>query len=205
MIKKPFFIKFGLTILLCLVSIVSYSQELSPQLETSLAGDWVFNESLSDSTDRQVEKALRAAGEKVKRNWFSRDKERYRGGPPEQELYDHISYDSELTINLDDNTYQFTYQATFFRPVYTDNRSRSVSLSAVDKVEDFSFAHWEGEKLLVEARPRDGGFANETYTLINQGSQLQVELYIKPGSFQEPIEILRIYDRKVSLQDSLIP
>jgi hypothetical protein len=162
---------------------------------TDFAGHWIVNEELSDNTDRQVEAALRAAGQDVRRRLFDFRKDRYRGGPPEQELYDRISYDDVLTINLDNETYQFTYADDFVRPVYTDNRSRSVSLTGLDDVEDFSFAHWEGEKLLVEARPRDGGFADETYTLINAGTQLQVDLYIKPRNFQVPVEIKRIYDR----------
>jgi hypothetical protein len=160
------------------------------------AGQWVINEELSDNTDKQVETALRAAGEKVKRKLFDFRKDRYRGGPPEQELYDRISYDNELTINLDSDTYLFTYADEFSRPVYTDNRSRSVSLTSLDEVEDFSFAHWEDGKLLVEARPRDGGFADETYTLVSDGARLQVDLYIKPKNFQVPVEIRRVYDRK---------
>jgi hypothetical protein len=160
------------------------------------AGQWVINEELSDNTDKHVETALRAAGEKVRRKLFDFRKDRYRGGPPEQELYDRISYDNELSINLDSDTYLFTYADDFRRPVYTDNRSRSVSLANLDEEEDFSFAHWEDNKLLVEARPRDGGFADETYTLVNNGTQLQVELYIKPKNFQVPVEIRRIYDRK---------
>jgi hypothetical protein len=56
--------------------------------------------------------------------------------------------------------------------------------------------HFENGKFLVEARPRDGGFAEETYTLLNNGTQLRVDLYIKPRSFDQVIEIKRIYDRQ---------
>jgi hypothetical protein len=165
---------------------------------SEIAGAWIFNEELSDVTDRQVEVALKASGEKVKRRWFDNSKDRYRGGPVEQELYDHLSYDHELDIVLSPPEYNFTYEDDFQRPVYTDNRPRSVSLSSIEEIEDFSFAHWSEGKLRVEARPRDGGFTDETYSLINEGTQLKVELFINPKSFREPIEIVRIYDRKGS-------
>src|SRR5690606_1061047 len=155
-------------------------------------GRWIFNESASDSTDKQVEAALKAMGQRVNSRWFSRDKERYRGGPEDQELYDRISYDRVLTIEYADDRYLFTYADDYRRPVFTDNRSRSVSLTGLDAVEDFSFAHWEGTTLIVEARPRDGGFAEESYSLVNSGRQLKVEFYILPRTFTSPVELTRI-------------
>jgi len=163
-----------------------------------LAGTWVFNEDASDSTDDKVEAALRKMGERVRRGWFERRDDVYRGGPAEQELYDRISYDKLLEIDLSGDTYVFTYAGEYERPVYTDNRSRAVSLTELDRVEDFSMGHWENGKLYVEARPRDGGFAEETYSLINGGAQLQVELYIQPRSFDEVIEIVRVFDRQAA-------
>jgi hypothetical protein len=162
-----------------------------------ITGSWAVNEKLSDVTDKRVEAALRAAGEKVQGGgWFSSNKERYRGGPVEQELYDRMSYDMVLTIGVDADTYNFTYADDFTRPAYTDNRNRSVSLNALDAVEDFSLGHWEGEVFKVETHPRDGGYAEESYRLINGGKQLQVDLYIMPKSFREAITIKRVYDKK---------
>lgn len=180
-----------LLLLICSISLPILGQE-----NPDISGSWIFNENLSDVTDKRVEVALKAGGEKVKRQWFKKTKDRYKGGPVEQELYDHISYDHSLIIELSPPEFIFAYDDDFVRPVYTDNRGRSISLNRLEEIEDFSFAHWTDGKLLVEARPRDGGFANETYTLINDGSQLKVELYIKPRSFQVPIEIVRVYDRK---------
>jgi len=161
-----------------------------------MAGSWVINERQSDSTDKKVEAALKAMGQKVKRSFFSRDKEQFRGGPAEHELYDRISYDRNLHIQLNGETYFFTYDQDYQRPVYTDGRRRSVSLNALEQVEDFSFGHWENGKLLVEGRPRDGGFSEESYALINNGTQLQARLLIRPRSFSVPIELTRIYDRR---------
>jgi hypothetical protein len=135
-------------------------------------------------------------GQKVNGKWFSRDKERYRGGPAEQELYDRISYDREFTIAFGSDRYVFTYNGEFERPVWLDDRRRSVSLTALDAVEDFSFAHWENGALLVEARPRDGGYAEERYRLINNGTQLEATLYLQPQSFTVGVEITRIFDRR---------
>jgi len=181
--------------LLSSLALLPVGSLLAQTQDTALAGSWLFNESLSENTDRKVEAALRASGEKVQRRLFDRTKDRYRGGPADHELYDRISYDRELHISLGEEVYQFSYSDAYTRPVYLDNRSRSVSLTGLDQVEDFSMAHWENGRLLVEGRARDGGFAEETYTLLNNGAQLQVDLYIQPRSFRAPIELRRIYDR----------
>jgi len=161
-----------------------------------ITGTWILNQDLSDSTDDKVEAALRKMGQRVRRGWFEQRDDVYRGGPADQELYDRISYDKELEITPDGDHYLFIYAGEYERPVYTDNRSRSVSLTQLESVEDFSLGHWENGKLLVEAHPRDGGFAEETYELINGGTQLKVELYIKPRSFDETIELERVFDRQ---------
>ncbi|MGV3592950.1 MAG: hypothetical protein ACO1PZ_14780, partial [Gammaproteobacteria bacterium] len=137
----------------------------------ALAGTWVFNAKQSDSTDDKVEEALRKMGQRARRGWFERRDDVYRGGPADQELYDRISYDKLLEIEPGSDEYLFTYAGEYQRPIYLDNRSRAVSLTQLDSVEDFSMGHVENGKLLVEARPRDGGFAEETYTLLNNGTQ----------------------------------
>jgi len=164
----------------------------------AIAGNWILNAKLSDSTDDKVEAALRKMGQRARRGWFERRDDVYRGGPAEQELYDRISYDKELNIAPDGDHYLFTYAGEYERPVYTDNRSRAVNLTELESVEDFSLGHWENGKLLVEAHPRDGGFTEESYELINGGTQLRVELYIKPRTFDEVIELDRVFDRRAS-------
>lgn len=168
------------------------------QNRPDLSGNWIFNAALSDNTDKKVERILRNMGEKVSRCWLNCADDRYRGGPEEQELYDRLSYDKTLSIELDEPAYQFTYGGDFQRPVYTDGRSQSVSLNRLETANDFSFAHWEGNQLLVEGRPRDGGFSNETYSLVENGTRLKVEMYILPAAFTEPVELVRIYDRIVN-------
>jgi len=184
------FRKTVLILCLALISQISMAQDRS-----AFAGRWVINASLSDNTDKQVERALRAMGQKVDRCWLNCQEDRFRGGPEEQELYDRISYDKTLTIEISEPEYLFTYDDSWKRSVYTDGRSQSVSLTGLAEAKDFSMAHWENNSLQVEARPRDGGFANETYTLINNGLQLRVEMYIQPRSFTESLEITRIYDK----------
>ena len=170
------------------------SGPLSPESLT-IEGQWYFNQDLSDVTDRKVEEALKAMGQKIERRLFDRRKDRYRGGPADQELYDRLSYDQTVNILLEENRFLFTYDDNFKRPVYLDNRSRSISLTALNELEDFSFAHWEENDLLVEGRPRDGGFSNERYSLSEDGLQLNVEMYIMPGSFTAPVELTRVYTR----------
>ena len=178
----------GLTFLLAQTPLLA-------QENRALEGQWRINSELSDNTDKEVARALRAMGQKVGRCWLNCKEDRFRGGPEEQELYDHLSYDKNLTIELREPEYLFIYDDSYQRSVYTDGRSQSISLAGLDEVQDFSMAHWELNTLLVEARPRDGGFANETYTLTEQGMRLRVNLYIYPRAFSEPIELTRVYDR----------
>lgn len=164
-----------------------------------LVGTWLINEELSDDPDEQVEAAILAAGGRVERRWFGREeKGRYRGGPEEHELYDRISYDEVLRIDYDEPEFWFGYEDGYQRVFHTDGRTQVVGANDhySNGARDFSFAAWEGETLLVEARPRDGGFTLETYTLQADNTRLKVELEIKPGNFGAPIMMTRIYDRQ---------
>lgn len=165
---------------------------------TAIVGAWVVNERLSDKTDDQVEAAIKEAGGKAQRGWFNRNDEFYRGGPAEQELYDRISYDKELTITYASPEFRFQYADNFTRVFHTDGRRRQSTANSFFEQggEDFSFANWDGDRLIVEARPRDGGFTLETYTLQANGQQLRVEMVIEPNSFGAAINLVRVYDRQ---------
>ena len=172
-----------------------WGAEAAAQPTADLTGRWTVNTKLSDDTDDQVEEALRRAGEKITRSWFNRDKEFYRGGPVEQELYDRLSYDTVLAIDPVGDHFRFTYADDFSREVFTDDRSRAVSLTGLDAVEDFSLGHVEDERFVIETHPRDGGVIYETYRLLDQGLRLEVELELQPSSFTESITLRRVYDR----------
>ena len=165
---------------------------------SAIVGAWVVNERLSDKTDDQVEAAIKEAGGKASRGWFNRDDEFYRGGPAEQEMYDRISYDKELTIAYASPEFRFQYADGFTRVFHTDGRRRQSTANSFFEQggEDFSLANWDGDRLIVEARPRDGGFTLETYTLQANGQQLRVEMVIEPNSFGAAINLVRVYDRK---------
>ena len=180
-------------ILLCFHVVAQQSS-----IESQLIGDWVVNDELSDNTDDQVEDAIEAGGGKGSRGFFNRKEDFYRGGPPEQELYDRISYDDVLSIELSDPEIKFTYADNYVRVFHTDGRRRSTTANDFysDGGLDWSSANWEGESLIVEARPRDGGFTIETYTLEANGSRLRIEMRIQPDSFREPINLVRIFDRQ---------
>ena len=169
---------------------------LHAQADPALVGQWRINTKLSDDTDDQVEKGLKASGEKVEHSWFDRRKDKYRGGPAEQELYDRLSYDPVLTITRQDSSYQFEYADNFLTTIYTDNRNHSVSLNALDEAEDFQLGIWENGHFQVEMHPRDGGYVNATYSLVEGGKRLQASFVIKPGSFMGEIKLKRIYDRQ---------
>jgi len=164
---------------------------------SQMVGEWIINDDLSDNTDDQVEEAIEAGGGDGGRGFFNRQEDFYRGGPPEHELYDRISYDDLLTIEYSEPEFRFTYEDNYFRIFHTDGRRRRTT--ANDFFEgggtDWSEGNFENEALVVEARPRDGGFATEIYTLENDGYRLRIEMLIQPLSFREPIELVRYFDR----------
>jgi hypothetical protein len=162
--------------------------------ETAFNGTWVINEELSDDTDRQVEKAIKAGGGKVPRG--KKTKGRYRGGPPTQKLYDHISYDEVLHFRYEAPEFRLRYEHGFERIFYSDGRKQVVSAFGDHKRADYSFAGWEGGALYVESKPLDAGYILEVYTLLNDGAQLRVEMQLEPSTFVAPIKLVRIYDRK---------
>ena len=90
----------------------------------NIVGSWVINDDLSDNTDDQVEKAIEAAGGDGGRGFFNRKEDFYRGGPPEHELYDRLSYDDVLFIEHSDPEIRFTYEDDYLRIFHTDGRRR---------------------------------------------------------------------------------
>lgn len=174
-------------------------QQAVPDIRTVIAGHWQINDELSQNTDERVEVAIREAGGRVQRRGLfgRRQEDRYRGGPADQELYDRISYDDILTITHEAPELVFEYADGFQRVFYTDGRRRSTGVNDYFEQggEDYSFGGWSGNSLTVEARPRDGGYTLETYTLEAEGQRLRVEMTISPFVFAVPITLVRIYDR----------
>lgn len=176
----------------------SQSQSAGVEDRQLMAGDWRINEELSDNSDDQVEEAIKDAGGKVPRRFFrKRPEDFYRGGPEEQELYDRISYDDVLSIEYAAPEFIFTYADEYQRIFHMDGRRRSTTANSfyVEGGADFSFGNWDAGALIVEARPRDGGFTLETYTLEEGGDRLRVEMTIEPDSFGSAISLTRVYDR----------
>lgn len=184
----------GLTTLLLLWSAASGQ---SSDFISSLSGSWVINDELSDNTDDQVEEAIEAGGGRGGRGLFNRQEDFYRGGPPEHELYDRISYDDILSIEYNAPEFRFTYEDGYERVFHTDGRRRRVSANSfyTEGGEDWSSGLFEQNSLVVEGRPRDGGFTIETYTLEADGTRLRIEMTIQPDSFNEPIELTRVFDK----------
>ena len=188
-------------VLLMGVSIFSFAaaqENSAPAIGSLIVGNWVINEELSDNTDDRVEAAIKEAGGKIKRRWFrKREEDFYRGGPAEQELYDRISYDDVLRIAYDEPQFRFEYADNYVRVFHTDGRRRSSAANDFYNrgSQDFSFGNFDGDSLLVEARPRDDGFTLETYTLQAGGNQLVVKMQIQPNSFGAAIILTRVYDR----------
>jgi len=194
--KPATVLRFRTFLLLVLMYMTHSSLAQDAPLRPDYSGNWQINLKLSDDTDKRVEESIRAAGGRPN-SGGKRGKGRYKGGPPEHALYDHISYDETLVFAQKEPEFRLTYADGFERVFYSDNRKRVVSASgtaAFDK-QDFSFASWDGDKLLVESRPRDGGWINETFEVLTVTGQLRVTLELKPSSFGEPIHIVRIYDR----------
>lgn len=164
----------------------------------ALAGDWVINDELSDNTDDQVEAAIEAGGGKGSRGLFNNREDFYRGGPPEHELYDRISYDDVLTIRYQAPEFQFTYEDGYQRVFHTDGRRRRTTAADFysEGGSDWSFGYFEDNTLVVEGQPRDGGFTVETYSLQAGGQRLRIEMLIQPDSFREPVNLVRVFERR---------
>lgn len=187
-------------ILFCIVSAAQQSNRVADRSDSAnqIVGSWVINEDLSDNSDDQVEEAIKEGGGKASRSWFNkRTKDFYRGGPKEQELYDRISYDDVLRIEFSEPEFKFIYADNYQRVFHTDGRRRRTTANDfyAEGGADFSSANWDGNALIVEARPRDGGFTVETYRIEEGGSRLRVEMTIEPDSFRVAINLVRVYDR----------
>ncbi len=165
----------------------------------SFLGHWVINEELSDDTDLQVEIAIKAAGGRIPRT-DKKGKGRYRGGPKEHAIYDHISYDDSLHFQYHPPEFQLIYDYGFERVFHSDNRKRVVSASGTiaGDNQDFSFASWDNERLIIETRARDGGWIYEI--IETTVDTLTVTLELNPSSFAEPIKVKRIYNRPDTTQ-----
>lgn len=193
----------SLTMLVTIQAVISWAEEG----HSAFNGVWVINNELSDDTDRQVEKAIKEAGGKLARGG-KKGKGRYKGGPPEQAMYDHISYDEILHFQYTEPEFRLVYEDDFERIFHSDGRQRSASASGKNRAErrDFAFASWSGPKrLLVESRPRDGGRTSEVYSLEKSTSGedlLRVELELNPLMFSGPLHIVRVYQRRQDHQPS---
>ena len=109
-----------------------------------IVGEWVINDELSDNSDDQVEEAIKEGGGKVARRWFSkRDEDFYRGGPPEQELYDRISYDDILSIEYATPEFTFTYADDYRRVFHTDGRRRTSTANSFYAEGGADFLIWK--------------------------------------------------------------
>ncbi len=191
-----------LGLLYCLLGfLVAGAATAGDQAHSAFNGTWVISEELSDDTDKQVEKAIKEAGGKARTR--KKGKGRYKGGPPEQAMYDHISYDEVLRFQYQSPEFRLEYEEGFVRVFHSDGRRRSASASGSDrrKRTDFAFASWseDGRKLFVESRPRDGGRTSEVYTLrrgTDGSEQLLVELVLKPLLFSGTVNLKRVYLRE---------
>lgn len=168
----------------------------SPAVNPDLSGAWVLNRKLSDDPDREIERAIRDVGGRPDADG-KRGRGRYKGGPREQEIYDHLIYDETLRIAENGAEIRMIYAEGFERQFFTDGRSRTVSASGSSSgdAQDFSFSAWVGQTLNVEAKPRDGGWTQESYTLDPVTKQLRVLLKLKPLLFPAVVEVELVYER----------
>jgi len=197
LVKRAFVLSVSFTAYLA-VAQQPASTSTSDDSRQLIVGEWLINDELSDNSDDQVEVAIKEGGGKVPRRFFSRRPEDfYRGGPQEQELYDRITYDDVLSIEYSEPEFIFTYEDDYQRIFHTDGRRRRTTANSfyAEGSIDFSFGNWDAQSLVVEARPRDGGFTLETYTLEDGGNRLRVTMVIEPNSFGAAINLTRVYDR----------
>jgi hypothetical protein len=178
---------------------------LSPQwvwsqtapVDPRISGAWVLNIKESDDPDKKVERAIRDVGGRPDADGKS-GRGRYKGGPKEQEIYDHLIYDETLNVTQSGPEIRMEYADGFARSFFTDGRGRTVSASgsASGDTGDFAFGAWAGNILNVEAKPRDGGWTQESYTVDPETGKLHVALKLKPLLFPAVVEAQLVYDRQ---------
>ncbi len=163
---------------------------------THLHGTWIVNIKESDDPDKKIERAIRDMGGRPDADGKS-GRGRYKGGPKEQELYDHLIYDETLNIVVGGPEVRMIYAEGYARSFFTDGRGRTVSASGTSSGDtgDFAFGAWVGNTLNVEAKPRDGGWTQESYTVDPVTRQLHVLLKLKPLMFPAVVEAELVYDR----------
>lgn len=168
----------------------------STQTVPDLDGTWVLNLKESDDPDKKIERAIRDVGGRPDADG-KRGRGRYKGGPKEQEIYDHLIYDGTLRIAENGAEVRMTYAEGFERQFFTDGRGRTVSASGSSSgdAQDFAFGAWVGQTLNVEAKPRDGGWTQESYTVDAVTKQLRALLKLKPLLFPAVVEVQLVYDR----------
>ncbi|MCP5146295.1 MAG: hypothetical protein H6978_15910 [Gammaproteobacteria bacterium] len=160
-------------------------------------GVWTIDLERSDDIDRAIERAVADAGGDLRPppGTNRRTRGRYRGGPEDELFYDFVSYGENLTITGEGGvSFRIVYDGGFLREFSTDEFTRSQSASSGAK-QDFSFAYWDGDRLLVESRPRDYGRAMETFSIEPDTGALIVEMSMQPAKFLVPVEATLIYKR----------
>ncbi len=165
----------------------------------ALAGEWIANLDESDDIDELIEDQVSLRGGNIEPSpGMSRsDRGRYRGGPPEQAFYDHVSYDDGMLIEPQGEEFRLVHrhpQGDLERR-FGRIGGRSVSASDARERKDYSFYYWDGNTLVVESRPRDSGRAKERYSIDPDSGRLKVELDLSPTTFSGRIQAIRYYDR----------
>jgi len=187
----------GIALILWMLLAPQWGWAQSTPAGSDLYGSWALNLKESDDPDKKIERAIRDVGGRPDADG-KRGRGRYKGGPKEQEIYDHLIYDETLYIIQGGPEVQMVYADGFARSFFTDGRGRTVSASGSSSGDagDFAFGAWVGNTLNVEAKPRDGGWTQESYTVDPVTGQLRVLLKLKPLLFPAVVEALLVYDRQ---------
>lgn len=165
-----------------------------------LEGRWIADFEASDDVDAVVEKLIRARGGKPKPapGKSSGDRGRYRGGPPEQALYDHLAYDDMFEIRVEGEDLLLVHdgeEGRIERRVAPSGGGRTVTASGAAERKDHSFWYPDGDAVVIETRARDSGRIRERYALDPQSGELRLALRLAPTEFPGVIEVVRVFDR----------
>lgn len=185
-----------ISLFLAILILVGAGNASAQEPATGINGAWMLNIEDSDDPDKKIERAIRDMGGRPDADG-KRGRGRYKGGPKEQEIYDHLIYDETLSISQNGAEMKMLYAEGFERSFFTDGRGRTVSASGSNgsDAQDFSFGAWVGNTLNVEAKPLDGGWTQESYTVDPVTKQLRVLLKLKPLLFPAVVETQLVYDR----------
>lgn len=179
-----------------LVTLAAFAVHAEPP---DLTGRWLLNAKESEDPRKMMRKAT------PPRDRFERDEDGGRGRSRALPLPDAARpftepwfSDSPLQISAEGPRMSIDYADGTRRTFYTDGRSRIVSAREAPDPTGYSSGYWDGDALVVQTQPRDGGRIVERFELSADRQHLRVKMQARPIYAPFSFEVERVYDSEAA-------